>query len=219
MTVLRGHASAAPIAHWGLWALLRMVAGRDGQATEFLRTAPVKLATTNRAALAYSDAVVAGRAGQGSVAAELLATADELLAGQHWWRRLLRLLVLECAVADGWGDPVPALRADLTAFERDGEHLLARTCRDLLRQAGAPTRRGRGSTPVPAALRALGVTSREMDVLGLLADGLSNAEVGRRLFVSPRTVETHVASLLAKTGAADRVGLRAVARRETQQSP
>jgi hypothetical protein len=44
------HASAAPLAHWALWALLRMVAGGDGQATESLRTAPVKLATTNRAA-------------------------------------------------------------------------------------------------------------------------------------------------------------------------
>ncbi|MGH3774965.1 MAG: response regulator transcription factor [Pseudonocardiaceae bacterium] len=113
----------------------------------------------------------------------------------------------------GWGDPVPALRADLAAFDLDGEHLLARTCRDLLRQAGAPTRRGRGSTPVPPALRALGVTSREMDVLELVADGLTNAEVGRRLFVSPRTVETHVASLLAKTGATDRTGLRAIAQR------
>ncbi|MDQ3990231.1 MAG: LuxR C-terminal-related transcriptional regulator, partial [Actinomycetota bacterium] len=203
MTVLRGHASAAPLAYWGLWALLRMVVGRDGQATEFVRTAPIRLPAANRAAVAYADAIAAGRAGQGEVAARLLETGDEVLADQHWWRRLLRLLVLEAAVVDGWGDPVPALRADLSVFERDGERLLARTCRDLLRQAGAPTRRGRGSTPVPPALRALGVTSREMDVLGLVADGLSNAEVGRRLFVSPRTVETHVASLLAKTGVKD----------------
>ncbi|MGQ0718362.1 MAG: response regulator transcription factor [Pseudonocardiales bacterium] len=55
------------------------------------------------------------------------------------------------------------------------------------------------------------MTSREMDVLGLVAEGMSNAEVGRRLFVSPRTVETHVASLLAKTGATNRAGLRAIA--------
>ncbi|MDQ4021031.1 MAG: AAA family ATPase [Actinomycetota bacterium] len=213
MSVLREHASAAPLAYWGLWALLRMVAGCDGQPAEFLRTAPVKVAISNRAALSYADAVAAGRSGRGDLAVDLLHTGDEILAGQHWWRRLLRLLVLEAAVADGWGDPVPALRADLTAFERDGEHLLARTCRDLLRQAGAPTRRGRGSTPVPPALRALGITSREMDVLGLVTDGLSNAEIGRRLFVSPRTVETHVANLLAKTGATDRAGLRAVMQR------
>ena len=164
---------------------------------------------TNRAALAYADAIAAGRAGQGDVASAHLAAADALLAGQPWWRRLLRLIALEAAVVDGWGDPVPALRADLAVFERDDEHQLARTARDLLRRAGEPTRRGRGSAPVPPALRALGVTSREVDVLMLVADGLTNAEVGERLFLSRRTVESHVARLLAKTGAASRAGLRA----------
>ena len=74
---------------------------------------------------------------------------------------------------------------------------------------GRPTRRGRGDSTVPPGLRALGVTSREMDVLALVADGLTNAQVAERLFLSARTVETHVASLLAKTGAARRAELRA----------
>ena len=43
----------------------------------------------------------------------------------------------------------------------------------------------------------------------LVANGLTNAEVGERLFLSPRTVESHVARLLAKTGTAGRAGLRA----------
>ena len=123
------------------------------------------------------------------------------------------MLALHAALADGWAaqvDAVGALRADLTEHERLGDHQLARTCRDLLRRAGAPTRRGRGATPVPPALRAVGVTSREMDVLVLVADGLSNAEVAERLFLSPRTVETHVANLLAKTGSANRAQLRAL---------
>jgi DNA-binding NarL/FixJ family response regulator len=50
-----------------------------------------------------------------------------------------------------------------------------------------------------------------MDVLVLVADGLTNREIAERLFVSPRTVETHVASLLAKTGTASRAELRALA--------
>ena len=54
------------------------------------------------------------------------------------------------------------------------------------------------------------MTGREMDVLVLVADGLSNAEVAERLFLSPRTVETHVANLLAKTGSANRAQLRAL---------
>lgn len=47
-----------------------------------------------------------------------------------------------------------------------------------------------------------------MDVLQLVAQGLSNAEVAGRLYLSPRTVDTHVASLLAKTGTRRRGGLR-----------
>ena len=85
---------------------------------------------------------------------------------------------------------------------------MSRTCRDLLRQAGQPIRRGRGQAHVPPALRALGVTSREADVLELVAQGLTNAQVAARLYLSPRTVDTHVASLLGKTGAAGRAELR-----------
>jgi DNA-binding CsgD family transcriptional regulator len=208
-----GHGSAAPVAFWGPWVLLRtVVADRDTEAREYLRTAPVGRRDVNRAALAYADAVATGRAGRTRAASDLMAAADALIAARPWWARLLRLIALESAVADGWGDPVPALRADLTVFERTGEHQLARIARDLLRQAGAPTRRGRGSAQVPPALRAMGVTSREMDVLLLVADGLTNAEVGGRLFLSPRTVESHVANLLAKTGTGSRAELRAFAR-------
>jgi DNA-binding CsgD family transcriptional regulator/ketosteroid isomerase-like protein len=55
------------------------------------------------------------------------------------------------------------------------------------------------------------VTSREVDVLSLVAAGLPNATIAAQLFLSPRTVETHVASLLAKTGAPGRAGLAAYA--------
>jgi DNA-binding CsgD family transcriptional regulator len=213
MSMLVGHGSAAPVVYWGPWVLLRtVVADRGTEAREFLRTAGVGRPGVNRAALAYADAVTAGRAGRTRDASDLMAAADALIAARPWWGRLLRIIALESAVADGWGEPVPALRADLTVFERTGEHQLARTARDLLRQAGAPTRRGRGSSLVPPTLRAMGVTSREMDVLLLVAGGLTNAEVGGRLFLSPRTVESHVANLLAKTGTGSRAELRAFAR-------
>jgi DNA-binding NarL/FixJ family response regulator len=138
----------------------------------------------------------------------LFARGEADLARVAWLHWLFRLLVLEAAVADGWGNPVPLLRGDLAEHERAGDHQLARTCRDLLKRAGAPTRRGRGTSSVPGALRAAGVTSREMDVLSLVTAGLTNAEIAGRLYLSPRTVETHVASLLAKLGAADRGQLR-----------
>ncbi len=56
-----------------------------------------------------------------------------------------------------------------------------------------------GARPLPA-----GLTTREAEVLRLLAAGLSNAEISQRLFVSNATVKTHINRIFAKTGARDR---------------
>ncbi|HEX6257085.1 MAG TPA: AAA family ATPase [Euzebyales bacterium] len=209
IAVVEGHASAHPTVYWGLWVVVRTVlSDRDTQARDGLRAAPAVLRSTNRAALRYADAVAAARGGSPERAVELADEADRLLAEQHWWRRLLRVMVLEAALADGWGDPIGGLRALLADVSDGRPAQLVRICRDLLRVAGAPVpRRGRGDSAVPAHLRSVGVTSREMDVLVLVAQGLTNAEVAERLFLSRRTVETHVANLLAKTGAGNRAQL------------
>jgi len=57
----------------------------------------------------------------------------------------------------------------------------------------------------PVALKAL--TEREVEVLALVARGLSNTEIGQRLHVSPATAKTHVARLLMKLDARDRAQL------------
>jgi DNA-binding CsgD family transcriptional regulator len=209
MAGLVQHRVAAPLHQFGLWALLRTVVDdRGATARDILRGLPAAMRPANRAALYYADAVAAGCGGRPDDAVALFALGEADLARVPWLHRLFRLLVLEAAIADGWGDPVPLLRRDLAEHERAGDHELARTCRELLKRAGAPTRRGRGDSPVPGALRAAGVTSREMDVLTLVSTGLTNAEIAGRLYLSPRTVETHVASLLAKLGAPDRGRLR-----------
>jgi HD-GYP domain-containing protein (c-di-GMP phosphodiesterase class II) len=51
-----------------------------------------------------------------------------------------------------------------------------------------------------------GLTGREVEVLGLLAHGLSNRQIAERLVVAPRTVGHHVAHLYAKIGVATRAG-------------
>ena len=59
--------------------------------------------------------------------------------------------------------------------------------------------------PAPPSLGAL--TGREVEVLELVAAGLSNAEIAQRLHVSPATAKTHVARLLMKLDARDRAQL------------
>jgi DNA-binding NarL/FixJ family response regulator len=59
------------------------------------------------------------------------------------------------------------------------------------------------------------LTQRERDVLRLLADGLSNEEIGKRLFISPETVRTHVRKAMAKLAADTRTQAVAEALRQS----
>lgn len=64
----------------------------------------------------------------------------------------------------------------------------------------APTPADPGQRRIVASL-----TEREHEVLRLVCEGLSNAEIAQRLFLGPATVKTHVSNILAKTGSRDRV--------------
>ena len=73
---------------------------------------------------------------------------------------------------------------------------------------------GQRLTPAPrpaaferneAAIRSLGLTARECEILGLLASGQSNKELARALAISPNTVKTHVARVYEKLEVPNRV--------------
>lgn len=82
--------------------------------------------------------------------------------------------------------------------------------------AGARIFAGRREAPAfdgnPDAQRTLGLSAREMDVLALIADGLSNKEIAAHLNVSPNTVKTHVARVLEKLEVSRRTAALARAR-------
>jgi DNA-binding CsgD family transcriptional regulator len=144
---------------------------------------------------------------------ELVAEGDQLLSQGAWFRHYGWRLVAEAALADGWEPPAAWLREALAFFDGRGEDRIASACRSLLRRAGVAVPRRRGDEVVPPDLRALGVTGRELEVLRLLAEGLSNQEIAARLYLSPRTVERHVANLTVKIGAQRRAQLVAFAAR------
>jgi len=58
---------------------------------------------------------------------------------------------------------------------------------------------------------ALGITTREADVLTLVAAGMTNPQIADRLYISPGTVKSHLESLLRKTGSTGRTQLATLA--------
>jgi DNA-binding CsgD family transcriptional regulator/tetratricopeptide (TPR) repeat protein len=153
----------------------------------------------------------------------LVAAADALLAGDvdgvdravaaatgHMPLDIAVMRVVGAEVADE-GTRARWLREALDIYEAAGASFEADRTRAALRRAGgAVPRRKRASGTVPDGLAQHGVTSREVEVLRLVGEGLPNAEIGRRLYVSVRTVEAHVSSLLNKLGVQSRGQLTAL---------
>jgi DNA-binding CsgD family transcriptional regulator len=207
----RSPATVAP-PFLGLRVLLLAVDGDDATARAEVDRVRGSGATRHRivgSLLGYAEAVMLGRAGRDAEATTAFTAADaEMGPLVAWYRQYARRLAAEAALADGWGAPVTWLREAAAFFAARGDQPVAAACRALLRRAGAPVPRpGGDDRAMPAGLRALGVTSREAVVLALLAEGLTNQELAARLHLSPRTVEKHVASLLAKTGCRRRAQL------------
>jgi DNA-binding NarL/FixJ family response regulator len=97
-------------------------------------------------------------------------------------------------------DPV-ALRAALTALDELGARGDADRAANRLRGLRVPVpRRPRRTT----AANPSGLTDRELQVLGLLREGLTNGEIAERMFISAKTAEHHVSAILTKLGVESR---------------
>ena len=100
-------------------------------------------------------------------------------------------------------DASPASLLDAVSVVAAGDALLAPAITRRLIAEFA--RRPQPSQPIARDLA--GTTSREREVLTLIATGLSNAEIAEHLRISPATVKSHIARLLDKLGARDRAQL------------
>ncbi len=138
-------------------------------------------------------------------------TADEALAGV----KVLILttfetdeLVVEALRAGASGflgkgvDPADLIAAIRTVAA--GDQLLSpHATRALIEQVvSAP--RARDRSPLPGIED---LTEREREIVGLVARGMSNDEIGEHLYISPATAKTHVSRSMLKTGARDRAQL------------
>ncbi|SPM30018.1 Predicted ATPase [Mycobacterium terramassiliense] len=111
----------------------------------------------------------------------------------------------------GYEDSVAALRAALG--EKDFDSAWAEGAALSTGEAIAYARRGRGERKRPASGWA-SLTPAERDVVRLVSEGLGNNDIATRLFVSPRTVQSHLTHVYAKLGLTSRVQLAAEAARQ-----
>ncbi|PCG86550.1 LuxR family transcriptional regulator [Streptomyces sp. WZ.A104] len=194
---------------YGLRPLLRVLAGEADRAElEAARSAPGGTLAWNRQFLELGGAVLLGRAGDAAGAASMMASFEVSAAPFPVARHLGLRLAADPARADGWGEPVAWLRTAEEFFYGAGVQPVASACRAALRRAGASVTQHRGGWDrIPSPLRSSGVTPREYEVFVLLPERPGNQQIARRLSISPRTVEKHMASLLSKTGRADRAAL------------
>jgi len=200
-----------PLVRMGLRALIRSDAGLELVAEAETGREAVELAARLRPDVVLMDIRMPGLDG---LAALRAITADPELAGVH----VVMLTTFELdeyvfaalqAGAAGFlikdSEPTELLRAIRAAAS--GEALLSPTVtRTVIASfAGRPGLAG-GAHPRLGEL-----TEREREVLGLVGQGLNNAEIGQRLWISKATARTHVSHIMLKLDARDRAQLVVIA--------
>lgn len=169
------------------------------------------------------DLVVVAQAGSGEEALEMaescradiclldlsLPGIDGLETLRRLRKRLPALRVLVLTSSDSAELAERALRGGASGFvSKNIDHDVIMAVIREVHAGQTGIQRGVTAPPLPLANRLL--TPREMDVLGLMRQGMTNGEIGRELAISERTVKGHVTFIIEKLDATDRTG--AVAR-------
>lgn len=130
-------------------------------------------------------------------------------AAAEWWRRAGA--PFDEALALLWSDDQVDLSAAIATLDAMGATATADRARQELRQRGVlrvPPRPRAATRSNPA-----GLTTRQLEVARLIANGLTNAELAQRLYISEKTADHHVSAILGKLGLSSR---REVSRRSAE---
>jgi DNA-binding CsgD family transcriptional regulator len=190
-----GGENLASLPLWELLGEAELTQGRRDVALEVAEHL-AELGATQRCAIATARAArLEGRAREATDTRAQLETALAAFTrlGMPMEAALTRLLLAESLREIATPVAVDEARVSLTAFEALGAAHDADRAASLLRDLGVSASRAG-----PKGLQPL--TNREDEVLGLLGEGLTNADIADRLYISPRTAEQHVARVLAKLG-------------------
>lgn len=212
LAAARGALAEASIPEWPRygWPLLAAVAFAlervgDEEMREQVRALAAATPTPNRRTMARAYAAQVAATLEHSAPQWRTAVAEWRADGQ---RHPLAIALLGLADAEaGAGDRAAAAEAlaeaRAIAASLDAQPLLA-AAETLARRIGV-----RAATPAGAEV----LTSREREVLRLVAEGHSNGRIAQRLFISPKTASVHVSRIIAKLDVGNRIEAAAVARR------
>jgi DNA-binding NarL/FixJ family response regulator len=178
----REHERAAEIAAWAAGVIADHPCTRYGQALVRLPDDPAAAAAVEQA------------------------SAEHEAAGWVMHAAVQRAAAAIVAERAGAGEAtVSLLRTNLDRFRALGSDAMCRRIEAQLRGLGARAPSGRGEAG------AGGLSARELEVLGLVAEGLTNKQIAEALVLSPNTVIRHVANIFAKLGVNSRAAAVAIA--------
>jgi DNA-binding CsgD family transcriptional regulator/tetratricopeptide (TPR) repeat protein len=184
-----------------------------GQRIDLARADPSSGTPAGAADIALAEATITRlQGGDASAFTRAAVAADRI--GDAWLAAFARLHEAEASARTGsTAQAADALRASYDTATALGAAPLVDDIEALARRTrislDAPTVAVLGS----ADAAQLGLTSREAEVLALVAAGRTNREIGTELFVSEKTASVHVSNILRKLGVSSRVDAAAIAQR------